>query len=97
MVVAGTVIGMPPLTGRLAGGDLAGAGLEHLAHEDVVDLLAGEAGPDERLLDGEATELGGGEPGQGAGQLADRRASAGQDHGTSHVDFPRGVQWLPVE
>ena len=25
--------------GGLAGGDLAGAGLEHLAHEDVVDLL----------------------------------------------------------
>ena len=72
---------------RLAGGDLAGPGLEHLAHEDVVDLLAGEAGPLERLLDGEAAELGGGEARQRAGQLADRRASASQDHGTSHV-FP---------
>ena len=72
---------------RLAGADLAGAGLEHLAHEDVVDLLAGEAGAHERLLDGEATELRAGEARQGAGQLADRRASASQDHGTSHV-FP---------
>ena len=77
--------------GRLAGGDLAGAGLEHLAHEDVVDLLTGEAGPLEGGLDGEATELGGGEPRQRPGQLADRRASAGQDHGTSHVMSPKRV------
>ena len=46
----------------LAGGDLAGAGLEHLAHEHVVDLLGATPGPLEGGLDGEAAEVGGGEP-----------------------------------
>ena len=45
MVVAGTRHGDAGVDGGLAGGDLAGAGLEHLAHEDVVDLLGGEPGP----------------------------------------------------
>ena len=31
--------------GCLAGGDLALAGAEHLAHHDVVDVLGGDAGP----------------------------------------------------
>ena len=39
MVMAGTVIGMPALGRGLAGRDLAGSGLEDLAHDDVLDLL----------------------------------------------------------
>jgi hypothetical protein len=50
---------------RLAGGDLAGAGQDHLAHEDVVDLVAGEAGPLQGGGDGEAAQLHGREPAQG--------------------------------
>ena len=37
MVVAGTVHGMPGSHGCLACGVLAGAGLDDLAHEDLVD------------------------------------------------------------
>ena len=71
-VVAATFMRDAGVDGGLAGGDLAGAGLEHLAHEDVVDLLGREAGPLERALDGEAAQVGGGEAGERTGQLADR-------------------------
>ena len=74
----------------LAGGDLAGAGLEHLAHEHVVDLVGREAGPLEGGLDREPAEVRGVERGEGARQLADRRASASEDHGTGHVPSPKG-------
>src|SRR5690606_5869568 len=67
-----------------------GAGLQHLAHEDVVDLVGGDPGALERRLDGEAAEVGGGEAAEGAGELADRRASTRQDHGTCHL-IPQGV------
>ena len=74
--------------GGLAGGDLAGAGLEHVAHEDVLDLLGREPGPLEGALDGEATELGGGEAGERSGELSDRRTGASDDHGSGHADIP---------
>ena len=57
-VVAGTVIGMPAFTAAWRAGDLALAGLEHLAHEHVVDLLGPDAGALERGLDREAAEVG---------------------------------------
>ncbi len=79
MVVAGTSSGMPACDRGLAGGDLAGAGLQHLAHEDVVDVLGGHAGTGERLGDGEATEVRAAEAGERAGELADGRASPGQN------------------
>ena len=44
-VVDGTLMGMPPVHRGLTGGHLPGAGQEHLAHEDVVHVLAGDAGP----------------------------------------------------
>ena len=43
---------------RLARRDLALAGLEHLAHDDVLDLLGLDLGALERGLDGDAAELG---------------------------------------
>ena len=39
MVIAGIVIGMPALDRGLPGRDLAGAGLQHLAHDHVLDLV----------------------------------------------------------
>ena len=48
MVSAGHVIGMPRLDRGLAGGDLAGAGLDDLAHDHVVDLVGRDAGLLER-------------------------------------------------
>ena len=45
MVLAGTDRGIPRLDGGLAGRDLALAGLEDLAHEDVVHLVGGRPRP----------------------------------------------------
>ena len=45
IVVAGTVHGMPGRDGRLAGGVLAGAGLDDLAHEHLVDRPTGRRPP----------------------------------------------------
>ena len=84
IVVAGTVIGMPGLHRGLARGDLTLAGQEHLAHEHVVDLLGADAGALERGLDREATEVGGAESGERAGELPDRRAGRSDDHGSGH-------------
>jgi hypothetical protein len=78
----------------LAGGDLTGPGLEHLAHEHVVDLAGGDPRPVEGGLDGEAAEVGGLEASQCARELADRRAGTGEDDGTSHLLLPpRVVGW----
>ncbi len=74
--------------GRLAGGDLPGTGLEDLAHEHVVDVLGRDPGPLEGGLDGEATELGGGEAGEGAGAAC--RSAYGRRRGSREpaIDQP---------
>src|SRR5690606_35944788 len=83
---------------RLPGGDLSGAGLEHLAHEHVVDLVGGDTGAFERSLDREATQVGGLEACEGPGELADRRPGAGDDHGTSHGGAsPKWSGWDPAK
>ena len=46
---------------RLARRSLAEAGREHVAHEDLVDLLAADPGPLDRGLDRGRAELGRGE------------------------------------
>jgi len=76
--------------GRLAGCDLPGAGLQHLAHEDVVDLVGGDPGPLERGLDGQAAQISAAERREGAGELADGCASTSEDDGTGHVRTPPG-------
>ena len=82
----------------LARGDLALAGLEHLAHEDVVDLLRADAGPLERGLDGNATEVHRGEVGERSRQLPDRRACRSDDHRAGHGASSRQyVVPLPVQ
>src|SRR3712207_7903985 len=43
---------------RSPGGVLAGTGLDDLAHDHVVDLLAGDAGLLQGALDGDAAEVG---------------------------------------
>ena len=64
----------PATEGRLAGRCLAGAGLEHLAHEDLVDRDVGrQAAPLDRRPDGDPTELDRRHVGQRAAELADRR------------------------
>ena len=69
---------------RLAAGHLALTGHQHLADDDVVDLVGRHAGPFERRLDGGPAEVGGRERGEGAGHLPDGSAGAGDDVGTRH-------------
>jgi hypothetical protein len=79
------LLGDPGLDLGLAGGDLALAGLQHLAHDDVLDLLAGDVGALQRGLDGVAAELGRVERGEAAAHLPDRGAGGAEDHGLGHV------------
>jgi hypothetical protein len=72
MVSAGLDRGLP-------GGDLAGAGLQHLAHDHVVDLLGAHPGLLEGALDGDPAEVGTGEALERAEQAAHRRARARDD------------------
>ena len=75
---------MPALRAAWRAGDLALAGLEHLAHHDVVDLLGADAAALERGLDRDAAEVHGREAGERAGELADRCASGRDDDGAGH-------------
>ena len=67
----------------LAGGDLAGAGLDDLAHDHVVDLVGRDAGALERGLDRDAAEVGGGEVLERAEQPAHRGTGTRDDDGRS--------------
>ncbi len=64
----------------LARGDLALAGLQDLAEDDLLDLLGADAGALQRGLDRDAAELGRFERGEGAAHLADRGARGTKDH-----------------
>ena len=86
--------GMPALDLRLAGGDLPLAGLDHLAHDDVLDLLGRDLGALERGFDRGATELGGVEARESAAELADRCAGCRQDHGLGHLGSVSPGRWL---
>ncbi len=79
-----TSLGMPGLDLRLARRDLPLAGLQHLAHHDVLDLLRLDPGALERGLDRDAPELGGVERREAAAHLADRRACGAEDHSLGH-------------
>ena len=81
--------GDPGLDGRLPGGNLTLAGLEDLAHEDVVHLVGGDSGPRQGLGDGEPPQLHGGEAAQPTRQLADGGPSASDDDGLSHDHYLR--------
>ena len=57
IVSEGTVIGMPPATAACRDAYLARARLQHLAHDHVVDLVAGHARPLQRRLDHDAAQV----------------------------------------
>ena len=74
----------------LAGGRLADAGLQHLAHDHVLDLAGLEPGPLERGLDRDRAELGRLVGSQAAAELSERRAGSGNDDGSGHWQEPNG-------
>ena len=80
----GDLLGDAGLDLGLARGNLSLAGLQHLAHHDVLDLLGLDPGALERRPDRHRAELGGVERGQAAAHLADRGAGGAEDHGLGH-------------
>ena len=78
------LLGDAALDLRLARGDLALAGLEHLAEDHVLDLVRRYLGALERGRDGGAAEVGGVERGEAAADLSERRAGGAEDHGLGH-------------
>src|SRR6185369_17494632 len=65
---------------RLARGCLADPGLEHLAHQHLVDVrIAGQPGPIEGGADGDPAELYRGRGAEPAPELPDRRPSGAHD------------------
>ena len=95
MVIAGTFIGRPPAIAGRAGGDLAVAGLEDLAHDHVVDLSGRDAGLVERSLDGDTAQIRGGQGLEAPEQASDRGAGTGDDHGSGHCVPPPSAK-LPI-
>ena len=86
IVVALVVDGEARVEGRLAGGRLAGAGLDDLAHQDVVDArVLGQARAFDGRPDRDATELHGRRVDERPAELADRRTRRADD-----VDVPVG-------
>ena len=75
----GHLLGDAALDLGLARGDLPLAGLQHLAEDDLVDLLGGDAGALQGGLDHVAAEVGGVERGEGPAHLAERGARGSED------------------
>gem|GEM_PF-4545699 len=72
----------------MTGGVLTKAGLEDIAHDDLIDQLRVEVRAAQGFLHGEGAELGGGEAGEGALELGDGGAAGADDY-----DFGHG--WAP--
>ena len=69
---------------RLARGDLALAGLQHLAHDDVLDLLGLDARRARARPRSRCRRARWRRGGQAAAELADRGAGGAEDHGLGH-------------
>ena len=71
---------MPALTAAWRAGIWPAPGLQHLAHDHVLDLVAADPGPLQGGLDREAAEVGAGEGLERAQQPAHGRTRARDDH-----------------
>ena len=79
IVSAGRLLRQPGADRRLTRGRLAGAGLQHLAHDHVLDLVVLDPGAVERRADHDRAELGRLVAGEPAAELAERRADGRDD------------------
>ncbi|MCY1372156.1 hypothetical protein D9M69_593420 [compost metagenome] len=78
-------VGQAGEDGGLARRVLAGACGEHLAEDDLIDLLALEAGLRQQLADHRGAQFLGGDVGQGALEAADGGAGGGDDNDVLHL------------
>jgi hypothetical protein len=79
---------------RLAGGDLADAGLQNLTHDDVLDVTGLDVGALQRTGDGGRSELGCLQRGQTPAELADRGPRGREDDGLGHVGLSPWMAYL---
>ena len=77
--------GCPPATAACRDGIWPAPGLQHLAHDHVVDPVARHAGALQRRLDHDAAELRPAEAAQRAEQAPDGRSGPADDHRISHT------------
>ena len=84
MVIEGTFSRDTALDAGRACGVLAGAGLEDLAHDHVVDLLAADPGLLQGAFDGDAAQVGPGEGPETPEQATIGGASSRDDYTSGH-------------
>src|SRR6266508_6251047 len=71
--------------GGLPGGDLTGPGLDHVAHDHVVDPFGSHTRSLQSLADGGGAEVGRGDAGQRSPKLTDGRPGTRDDHRRAHA------------
>ena len=81
----GDLLRDPALDLRLARGDLALAGLQHLAEDDLLDLVGVDLGALQRLLDHVAAEIGRVQRGERPAHLPERGPRGAEDHRLGHL------------
>src|SRR5207244_7322347 len=79
---------------RLPRRRLAGAALQHLPHDHVLDLVVLDAGPGERLADHDRPELRRLLVRERTAELRERRTDSGNDHGTAHGSKVPMAAWI---
>ena len=89
----GGLPGQPGLDGGLAGRVLAGPAGEHLAHDDFIHLVGGDADLFQTGADDQGTQIGGGEGGERTAESADGGAHGGEDDDIVHWVKP-SLRWL---
>ena len=83
-VIAGTSSGMPPLTAAWRA-VIWPVRLDDLAHDHVLDLVAGHAGPVQGPLDGDPAEVGGGLVLEASEEATNGGTGPGDDDGRGHA------------
>ena len=84
MVRAGTLCGRPLLTTVWRAGFCPLTRGQHLAEDDLADLVAGQLGAFEQAGDDGRAELGGGCLGKGSAELADGGPGGSDDDDVGH-------------
>jgi hypothetical protein len=93
-VSADTPAGTPALRAACRAGRLADPGLHDVAHDDLLHVVAADAGAAERLADRDGAQLGRLQREEAAEELADRGAGGTDDHGlTGGIGHGYGAKW----
>src|SRR6185295_3204637 len=93
----GDLVGDAGDDGGLAGGVLAEAGLQDVAHDDLVDLVGGDPGPCDGFLDDKGPECYGRGLSQTTADRTDRGAYCADDDNFSHDEPHISADWMKLQ